>query len=286
MDDLLGARIKTTFEEMKKQRPLVHHLTNYVTACDSANIALSFGARPIMADAAEEITDITVAADSLVLNLGTMNPVKFASMELAAVRARKKGIPIVVDPVGVMASDMRLNAAMELLRGGVSIVRGNYDECRTLLFEKRIGRGVDSSSEEDLKNAELAAMAAAKYCCVFAVTGRTDAISAGSGAIIGFNGDEMLTRVTGTGCMTTTLIGCAAACTKDYEAAAVLGIQAMNVAAEAAVRSLADGEGTGTFKVRLLDAVYNLSLKTLIEKSRLEKTQAAQRMEVGRETGC
>ena len=259
------------YEYVKKQKPLIHHLTNYVTAGDCANIALCFGASPIMADAAEEISEITASADALVLNLGTMNKVKFASMELAAVRARKKGIPIVIDPVGVMASDMRFEAAREIIRGGVSIVRGNYAECQTLLLETRRGKGVDSLVACQSEIGHLAEMAAQKYGCVFAVTGKEDAISDGKNTIIGSNGVEMLTKVTGTGCMTTTLIGCAAAASKDYLLSALCGIQTMNVAAEKAFMELKDTEGPGTFKTRMLDAVYQLSAEELARISKLRQ---------------
>ncbi len=271
MDKKINDDFQAIFEYVRAQKPLVHHLTNYVTANDCANIALCFGASPIMADAAEEIGEITASADALVLNLGTMNKVKFASMELAAVRARKRGLPIVIDPVGVMASDMRFEAAMEIIRGGVSIVRGNYAECRTLLLETRHGKGVDSleSCPDDI--GLMAEQAAQKYGCVFAVTGQEDAISDGKRTIIGSNGVEMLTKVTGTGCMTTTLIGCAAASTKDYMMAALCGIQTMNIAAETAFGALKVNEGPGTFKTRLLDAIYLLSAEMITQRSRLRQ---------------
>ena len=259
------------YDNVKKQKPLIHHLTNYVTAGDCANIALCFGASPIMADAAEEIGEITGSADALVLNLGTLNKVKFASMELAAVRARKKGIPIVIDPVGVMASDMRFEAAKEIIRGGVSIVRGNYAECQTLLSETRNGKGVDSLVACQSDIGLLAELAAQKYGCIFAVTGKEDAVSDGKSTIIGSNGVEMLQKVTGAGCMTTTLIGCAAGSSEDYLLAALCGIQTMNVAAERACKELKYTEGPGTFKTRLFDAVDQLSVAEVVKLSKLRK---------------
>lgn len=271
MDIKINEEFKAIFEYVRTQKPLVHHLTNYVTAGYCANIALCFGASPIMADAAEEIGEITASADALVLNLGTMNKVKFASMELAAVRARKKGIPIVIDPVGVMASDMRFEAAMEIIRGGASVVRGNYAECRTLLLETRHGKGVDSLESSTSDIGHLAEQAAQKYGCVFAVTGQEDAISDGNRTFIASNGVEMLTKVTGTGCMTTTLIGCAAASSKDYMMAALCGIQTMNIAAEVAYGALKDNEGPGTFKTRLLDAIYLLSSDNIAQSSKLRQ---------------
>lgn len=271
MDIKINAEFEAIFEYVRTQKPLIHHLTNYVTAGDCANIALCFGASPIMADAAEEMGEITGSADALVLNLGTMNKVKFASMELAAVRARKKGIPIVIDPVGVMASDLRFEAALEIIRGGVSIVRGNYAECRTLLMETRHGKGVDSFEDCPGDIGNLAEQAAQKYGCVFTVTGKEDAVSDGRNTIIASNGVEMLTKVTGTGCMTTTLIGCAAAASHDYMLAALSGLQSMNIAAETAFGALKDNEGPGSFKTRLLDAIYLLSSEKIVKMSKLRQ---------------
>lgn len=263
-----AGEFKEIYEQVKSRRPLIHHLTNYVTAGDCANMALCFGASPIMADAAAEINEITSSADCLVINLGTMNPVKFASMELAAIYARQKRIPIVLDPVGVMASNMRLQAALELVHGGVSIVRGNYAECQTLLLEKKQGKGVDSFVEQRAIG-DLAKAAAEKYGCVFAVTGKEDAVSNGKEVVIASNGDILLTKVTGTGCMTTTLVGCAAAVCTDMMQAALCGIQTMNIAAEKAAGLLGNGEGPGTFKVRLFDAVYGLTVEELITSGKV-----------------
>ena len=41
-------------EAVREKRPLVHHLTNWVTIYDCAQIVKSFGASPVMAHAAEE----------------------------------------------------------------------------------------------------------------------------------------------------------------------------------------------------------------------------------------
>ena len=61
-----------------KKRPVIHHLTNYVTAGDCANITLCAGASPVMADEADEVAEITANADALVLNLGTIAKCKDA----------------------------------------------------------------------------------------------------------------------------------------------------------------------------------------------------------------
>ena len=42
-------------ENIRKTSPLIHNITNYVTANDCANILLACGASPTMADDASEI---------------------------------------------------------------------------------------------------------------------------------------------------------------------------------------------------------------------------------------
>ena len=144
-------------EELQKQKPVIHHITNYVTAEACADAAICAGASPVMADEPEEVEVITAGSDALVLNLGTINYNKMIAMERSAMTAKKKGIPVVLDPVGVMSSALRLNFALKLLKGGyVNIVRGNYDECRALADEKAAGHGVDGvlQAKRRQRNAE------------------------------------------------------------------------------------------------------------------------------------
>ena len=254
------------FEKIKeniiKTKPLIHHLTNYVTAGDCANACLCFGASPVMADEKEEMLDITSKASALVINLGTINMRTFISMKEAIGVAHKHRVPIILDPVGVMASVLRSKMAKEILELGVSVIRGNYAECASLLGDNSFGKGVDSDNTVD-NTGTLAKKLAQKYHCVVAITGAKDAICDGKTIVIAENGNSMLTKVTGTGCMTTTLIASSMGTTDNYLVAALLGITCMNVAAEKAVETLGENEGPGTFKMKLLDKINLLTAKEL-----------------------
>jgi hydroxyethylthiazole kinase len=46
-------------DRVRERRPLIHCITNYVTANDVANLLLACGASPIMADEPEEVEEIT-----------------------------------------------------------------------------------------------------------------------------------------------------------------------------------------------------------------------------------
>lgn len=250
-------------EKLRSRKPVIHHITNYVTAESCADIALAAGASPIMADDPEEVEGITAAAGALVLNLGTLNFNKMIAMEAAAAKAKEENIPVVLDPVGVMASSMRLNFALKLLNAGyISIVRGNYSECSALLNNKADGCGIDSSKATEEGDAlKTAQEAAKKFKCVFAITGEVDNISNGKQAIVLNNGHPLLQDITGSGCMATTLCACCAAVSEDMLAAAALGIVIMGQSAELAANFLEKKDGPGMFKVRLIDAVYHVTTK-------------------------
>lgn len=250
-------------ERLRSRKPVIHHITNYVTAESCADIALAAGASSIMADDPEEVEGITVAAGALVLNLGTLNFNKMIAMETAAAKAKEHNIPVVLDPVGVMSSAMRLNFALKLLNSGfISIVRGNYSECTALLNNKADGCGIDSGKTAEEGDAlKTAQDAAKKFKCVFAVTGEVDNISNGKQAIVLNNGHPLLQDITGSGCMATTLCACCAAVSDDMLAAAALGIVIMGQSAELAANFLEKKDGPGMFKVRLIDAVYHVTTK-------------------------
>lgn len=260
----LKAQFGEIIDKLRKRKPVIHHITNYVTAESCADIALAAGASPVMADEPEEVEEIVSGADALVLNLGTINFNKMIAMEKAAALAKEDGIPVILDPVGVMASSLRLQFALKLLQKKyISIVRGNFSECYALFTGEIDGYGVDNITEttnqgEGLK---LAKDAAAKFGCVFAVTGAVDSISNGKQGIVLNNGHPLLEDITGSGCMTSTLCACCAAVTRDMLAAAALGVVVIGQSAELAANFLEKKDGPGMFKVRLVDSVYHVTTK-------------------------
>lgn len=120
-------------EEARRTAPLIHCITNYVTANDVANVLLAAGASPLMADHPKETASAASSSDGLVLNLGTLKRGSVTAMIRAGKAAMKKDIPIVFDPVGIGMSAHRRHAAGKILSNvRVSIVRGNSSEIRTL----------------------------------------------------------------------------------------------------------------------------------------------------------
>ena len=132
----------TRLDKVRRQRPLIHCVSNIVTANDCANLALAVGASPMMAQAPEEMEAISAVSDATVLNTGTPDAEKFRACRICAVSARH---PVVLDPVGVGASPWRLGQVRALLDLFTpSILRVNLGEARALLGSDGQEQGVDS----------------------------------------------------------------------------------------------------------------------------------------------
>jgi hydroxyethylthiazole kinase len=254
-------------ETLHGNKPIVHHLTNYVTVNDCANIVLASGASPIMADDLDEVAEIVAIAAALVLNIGTLNQRTITAMLAAGRKANELRIPVVLDPVGAGASKLRNETALELLRQiQVSVLRGNMSEIRFVSGLAAATKGVDAS-EADLKREgqngkQIAQALAQKLNCVVAITGATDYVSDGVRTVSIANGHPMLSAVTGAGCMCTSLIGAFSGATSNYFDAAVAGVLCMGIAGEMAFQAVGD-RGTGSFRTALIDSISRLDQEIL-----------------------
>lgn len=244
---------------LKNKKPLVHHITNYVTVNDCANITLAIGASPVMADDIGEVEEMVSFASSLVLNIGTLNSRSIESMVAVGKKARQRGIPIVFDPVGVGATSLRTATAKRIIEEvRPSVIRGNMSEMKILAgFDADI-KGVDSIADE-VDGEKVARQLSQKLGCVIAITGKQDVIAQGERVCLIDNGHPILSQVTGTGCMATSLIACFCGAAEDCFLGAVAGVMTMGLAGELAQQSLQTGEGIGTFRARLFDAVWAMT---------------------------
>ncbi|MDQ7095059.1 hydroxyethylthiazole kinase [Desulfosporosinus sp. PR] len=262
-------KILTNLRAVKERTPLIHHITNYVTVNDCANIVLALGGSPVMADDQEEVAEMVGFASALVLNIGTLNSRTIESMLLAGKRAKELGVPVVLDPVGVGATHLRTNTARKLIQElNPDVIRGNMSEICVLAGEEVAIKGVDSLADEQ-NGAVIAQKLASSLKCVIAITGKTDVVSDGEQLCLLDNGHRILADVTGTGCMTSSLVGTYCGAAKDYFSAAIAGIATMGLAGEIAQASLRHGEGIGTFRARLFDSIYHLTPEQLAQESKV-----------------
>lgn len=83
----------TRLDKVRRQRPLIHCVSNIVTANDCANLALAVGASPHDGPRhPEEMEAISAVSDATVLNTGTPDAEKFrACPDLCRLRPSSGG---------------------------------------------------------------------------------------------------------------------------------------------------------------------------------------------------
>lgn len=254
------------FAMLRRAAPRVHNITNYVSANDVANLLLAVGAKPIMADAPEEVGEVSAHCDALCLNLGIPNPRKRTAMLLAGQAAAAAHHPIVFDPVGVGASAFRQEIASELLSTlPITAIRGNVSELRTLANGGQHNGGVDvlpqdAVTEENLPQAiQFAKSFAAAQHTLVVLSGAIDLVADADRCYVIRNGVPQLGEVTGTGCQLSALLAAVLAANpaEPLEAAAA-AVAGMGLAGEIALCHLLPHEGNATYRSRILDALYHL----------------------------
>ena len=266
MDDTTQAACEV-IAKVRSRRPLIHHITNFVVMNATANITLCMGALPVMAHAKEEVEEMVTAASALVLNLGTLWPEQVDAMVVAGRRANQLSIPIVIDPVGAGATQLRTKSALRLLEElSITIVRGNVAEVAALAGMEAKIRGVESM-ESAGDAADIASDFAGRFGCVTVVTGPVDAVADGVRRVRVANGHAMMGTVTGTGCMATSVVAACAAVEKDPVIAAAAALAAYGLAGQIAAEK---AHGPGTFQVHLYDALANLTESDLRQGVRIQ----------------
>ena len=265
-------------DRVRQTAPLVHNITNYVTANDVANVLLACGASPIMADDEGEAAEITALCAALTLNIGTLNRRSVPAMYAAGRRANALGRPVVLDPVGVGASALRTGTARGLLEEiRFSAVRGNMSEVLTLARAGRAARGVDADSadavteENLLPRARLLMDLAGELGTILAVTGAIDLVTDGARCLAIRNGRREMGFVTGTGCQLSALLAAFLAANPDrpLEGAAA-AVCAMGLAGELAFERLAPWEGNMAYRDRIIDMIYHMTGEILEKGGRIE----------------
>ena len=274
MNNEITISVGKLLDEVRNKKPLVHNITNYVTVNDCANILLAIGASPIMADDIKEAADITKISSALVINIGTLNERTIESMITSGKKANELNIPVVFDPVGAGASEFRNATTKKILEEvKISVLRGNMSEIKFISGLESSTKGVDAS-ESDMesgseKGINITRNLAKSLNCTVAITGVTDIVSDGRRVAILENGDKMLANVTGTGCMTSALVGAFCGAGEDYFIAAISGIISMGISGEIA-REKAGQIGIGSFHIAIMDAISNLNSDIIVNMAKIK----------------
>ena len=268
--------LKTVVQQAQTTRPLVHAITNYITANDCANIILAAGGAPTMAQDEREVEEITALSNALVLNLGALHAQQ--AMLLAGQKANSLGNPVVFDPVAAGASFLRGENSRRLLHEvKMAVIRGNASEIRALAIGTETTLGVEANALDKVTEANLLESAALVQAfsrrtgAVVALTGEIDLVTDGTRTVALYGGCEMMGRITGAGCMLTALTACYCGANPNcpFEAA-VAAVGVMDICGEAAYEQVKRaGEGTASFRTRLIDAVSRFEAEDFAGKLHL-----------------
>lgn len=262
---LLSQAAKAT-KQVREKGPLSHNMTNLVVQNIAANVALSIGASPIMANYGLEAKDLSALGGALVVNMGTVTPEGLQNYKLAIDAYNAAGGPIVLDPVGAGATSVRREALASLMASGYfDLIKGNEREIMQVarasgftLDDSSQQRGVDSGDSlfTQAQRAYLVSRLALHNRNVVLLTGAVDVISDGIRTYSIANGHAYLGLITGSGCtLGTTLSAYLAANPEDKLYAAVAGLLHFEIAAEYAAKR-EDVRGPGTFVPAFIDELY------------------------------
>src|SRR4051794_33635341 len=123
-------------DALRERRTRVHAITNTAAQALTANLLLAAGGTPSLTTSPDEITGFAARADALLVNLGTLDSDRRASIPWAVATVRAQGKPWVLDPVFVDASSPRLELARLCLAGKPCVVRCNSSEFAILSGEE------------------------------------------------------------------------------------------------------------------------------------------------------
>lgn len=281
----LLSQLEPILTYIQQEAPLIHCITNPISINDCANILLAIGARPIMAEHPDEVAEITAIAKGLALNLGNITDARMASMKISAGAAKDKGIPFVLDLVGLSCSRLRQKYAKELLQIAVpDIIKGNISELRTLLgLPTTPGMGVEAGQKEmvtkenALEYARIFQKQAREYHTLLLATGPIDLVVSSEEAYIIANGSNALASITGTGCMNNVLAGACLAGVHGISSqatnntlAAILSCLLLGIAGEN-LQDIYLNQGPGSFHYSLMDSISKLTPQTIAQQCNITK---------------
>jgi hydroxyethylthiazole kinase len=262
--------ISRALVKMRSKNPLVHNITNVVVTNFTANGLLAIGASPVMAYAKEEVAEMAKIAGALVLNIGTLSKEEIEAMMIAGKAANEVGVPIIFDPVGAGATSYRTETSRKIVNElDIAILRGNAAEIANVIGEQWTIKGVDAGDGSG-NIVELAQTAAKKLNTVVVITGKDDVVTDGSTTYVIHNGHPILTKVTGTGCLLSSIIGAFSAVEKDRVLASVTALVTYGVSAELAATKSAD-HGPGSFQIELLNQLAKVSSEQIEQSASVDK---------------
>ncbi|OPH38686.1 Hydroxyethylthiazole kinase [Moraxella lacunata] len=256
--------------QIRTQNPLIHNITNIVSAHFSANGLLALGASPIMSGVYDEMRQLAGITHALTLNLGAPSREQVRAMIEAGQAMNELGKPVVLDPVGVGASSYRQDVTHEILANvKVALIRGNAGEMAQLAGVEWSSRGVDAGHGDGSQLAHIAKTCAQKYQTTVALSGATDYISDGDKLIAVHNGTPLFPKITASGCLLGVVCGAFLAVHDDTLLGVLDAVLTYTIAGELASDGLGESQ-SGTFYTKLIDKLGEISEQDVQKHARFD----------------
>ncbi|USS90317.1 hydroxyethylthiazole kinase [Fructilactobacillus carniphilus] len=252
--------------QIHSQTPIVLNVANHVTPQRVADGINYIGGSPMMVADPLEAADLAHIANTVVLNLGSTNPVAQELMLTAGQAANQVQHPVIFDPVAVGATPLRRQRTQQLLEHvQVMVIRGNAGEVAALAGIKWEQHGIDAG-QGTADPVEVAQTAAQQLNCVVVISGPTDIVTDGTTVYRIANNAPLLTTNVGMGDVLDGLLGVATGVSADLETiATATGI--LPVAAELAAE-------------RYPDAPFSFIAETYNQLARLDDQTLQQRLQL------
>ena len=271
-------------ENLRTKAPLTQCITNIVTVNDCANAVLAIGASPLMSNDETEQREIARIDSSIVINIGTLTKDQIIGMFTSADEASKIGTPLILDPVGIGISALRNDTSLKIIRDyHPTAIRANMSEIKAIakfvgILEnvENIVKGVDVADEDIISstnikvNGRIVKELAKELNTIIFASGPIDIISDGEDTYTIENGSDMMPRITGSGCMLSSVLGAFIGSNEDKLIATISAGLSMGIAGEMAGNHCKENNlGTGSFRTQLIDELYKLNKEEILSKAKL-----------------
>lgn len=251
-------QLDTRLKRLRAEKPLVLCLTNVVTMNVVANGLLALGAAPIMSLEDGELEELVAISQALYINMGTLNMAFIERINKACGIAALHNKPMILDPVGAGASQIRTLTARSLAPKA-AIIRGNASEIIAITTNGGISKGVEALHSVDAAHA--AAMSLAEQTsAVVVVSGAVDLITDGRQYSHVPYGSPLMPLVTGMGCTLTAIIAAFAALDPHFYEAAAAATTYVGLCGQAAHRF---AKAPASFQMAFIDALYQMPLEEM-----------------------
>ncbi len=252
--------LEKALKQLRQLKPLVLCLTNHVTMDFMANCLLSLGVAPIMTQDIREISELVHISHAINLNIGTLDHEFIERAQTIAEFAQTYQKPLILDPVGAGATQIRTLTSRSLMPFA-TIIRGNASEIIALLENINTSHGVESIHSVSTA-AHSATVIARQHQCVVVVSGEQDFITDGQkDARLAF-GSDLMPYVTGMGCALTAVIAAFKTVIADAYTAAQLATAYFGLCGHLAELKT---KKPGSFRTTFIDELYTANFTAMKE---------------------